>query len=452
MYSRELINNIIAYLENGTVPSGISRQAEWRWRNHYTAENGYQIETLKKLKILKLHGRPVIAKDQIPAMLQGMYNDPTTSRNGRDSFYNHVQSRYAGIPKEEVHSWLKRQETYQLHRSHFTEKVVRPIVVKQPGKYFQIDLVDMSELAHWNKGMHWLLNAIDLNSKWFYCAAIKNKEGPTVAAAVARFLTEANRIFGQYPTVVQSDNGSEFISGEMDEVLKKHDIKHLRSLSHTPQSQGQVEKAGGTIKKLIFAYFTQHGTKTYVDVLPDLVQNINNTRQTTTKQAPNVVLSAKPAVQREVNQNIQRAASNRDTNRHVFAEVIKVGDKVRVANSRLYPEVRKAQLGQIGGASKKYLTQWSDKLFTVAAVRNTKPNKSYSLKEEPGEFARQDLLLANTVEKSAVRTLGAREKHLEELHEARRESKNLPKVEQPAPTARTLRPRINLKSKEKLNL
>eukprot|EP01035_Chromulina_nebulosa_P022466 gene22466-29091_t len=45
---------------------------------------------------------------------------------------------------------------------------------------------------------------------------------------------------GSYPNRLQSDNGGEF-SGNLDELLNEKGIKHIRTTSYTPQSNGMVE-------------------------------------------------------------------------------------------------------------------------------------------------------------------------------------------------------------------
>ena len=60
--------------------------------------------------------REVIDRNKITETLQLLYKNPETACNGRDSFYSQVSSRYVGISRRELASFLENQISYQTHK------------------------------------------------------------------------------------------------------------------------------------------------------------------------------------------------------------------------------------------------------------------------------------------------------------------------------------------------
>jgi len=69
----------------------------------------------------------------------------------------------------------------------------------------------------------------------------------------------------------------------MKELLDNLHIKHITSLPYKPSSNGQVERFNRTIKGMIMQYMAASNWGRYLDVLPKIVENYNNTYHTTIK-------------------------------------------------------------------------------------------------------------------------------------------------------------------------
>ena len=84
-----------------------------------------------------------------------------------------------------------------------------------------VDLADMPSLSKYNKGIKYLLCAIDLFSKYAWVVPIKDKKGVSIVDAFQKILKESNR----KPNKIWVDKGSEFYNNSFKKWLKDNDIE-----------------------------------------------------------------------------------------------------------------------------------------------------------------------------------------------------------------------------------
>lgn len=143
-------------------------------------------------------------------------------------------------------------------------------------------------------------------------------------------------------------------------------INHVLADEGDNNKMGMVERFNCTIKLLISKYQTTYKTKKWVDALPKLIENYNNTIHSSTSYAPSKVGDKEMAIIR-LNAHQKTVRSDKKKN-------INVGNKVRIAEP-------KTLFGKEG-------PRWSDELFSVVQD-NTKSfkldghNKSYELLKVP---------------------------------------------------------------------
>ena len=69
-----------------------------------------------------------------------------------------------------------------------------------------VDLADIQSLSKYNKGIKYLLCAIDLFSKYAWVVPIKDKKGVSIIDAFQKILKESNR----KPSKIRINKGREF--------------------------------------------------------------------------------------------------------------------------------------------------------------------------------------------------------------------------------------------------
>ena len=102
--------------------------------------------------------------------------------------------------------------------------------ITTPGTVFAIDLVDMQKFQV--RGFKYLLNGIDMSSRFIYSQALKNKTDAEVLQAFKKIYNQSKI------KAIRSDNGSEFINKKFVAFLNK---KELNKSSVKRESHNQTE-------------------------------------------------------------------------------------------------------------------------------------------------------------------------------------------------------------------
>jgi len=138
-----------------------------------------------------------------------------------DKIFNLLREKYGeeAISRRQISDWLKSQEINQI----YTPSKGKPKTIKSsitsPGKILAMDLVDLQKFKV--KGYKYLLNAIDMSSRFLYSVALKNKTD-------AEVLNGFKKIFNKSKIkAIRSDNGSEFINKKFVDYLEKNGIRQI---------------------------------------------------------------------------------------------------------------------------------------------------------------------------------------------------------------------------------
>ena len=111
-------------------------------------------------------------------------------------------------------------------------------------------LVDcVGPLPRTKSGHQYLLTIMDLSTIFPETIPLRKITANVVVEALMQFFTRYD-----LPKEVQSDQGSNFMSGVFQEVLRELGIKQLKSSAYHPQSQGALERYHQTLKNMIRAY------------------------------------------------------------------------------------------------------------------------------------------------------------------------------------------------------
>ncbi|KAJ8030247.1 hypothetical protein HOLleu_26606 [Holothuria leucospilota] len=265
----------------------------------------------------------------------------------RDGRYN--------ITRRAIQEWLKRQNTYTLHKSVRKKFPRNRVLVNAIDHQWEMDLADLSSLSRYNKGYKFLLTCIDVLSKFAWVIPLKNKTGRTLLQAVKTILSS-----GRKPDQIHTDRGTEFVNKLLQNYLKDEGIHFFTTNNETKASV--VERFNRTLKSKMWKYFTYRNTLKYVDILPDLVKGYNHSYHRSIKMRPvEVTKDNENRVWRTLYPSITKTTNFK----------FNVGDKVRISKSKL-----KFENG--------HMPNWSEEIFTIVKRKN-KPVPVYKLIDWGGE-------------------------------------------------------------------
>ena len=258
----------------------------------------------------------------------------------------------------------------ELHKPIRRNFPQRRVVVKHIDDTWCSDLVEMQKFSKWNKGYRYLLMVLDVFSKYGWIVPLKDKKGETVAAAFKKIFSE-----GRKPKRLWVDKGKEYYNKSVKELLES---KGIEMYSTENEEKSMIcERWNRTIKTKMWKQFTVQNSTEYLDMLPRLVKEYNNTKHRSLGMSPMEASKKK-------NESSVFLKLYGDLRTSHSLPKFKVGDHVRISKYK-----RKV-------FDKGYTPNWSEEIFVVDTIQYTDPI-TYKLKDLIGEdiqgsFYEQELL------------------------------------------------------------
>ena len=199
---------------------------------------------------------------------------------------------------------------------------------------------DTQSLSKKNKGIKYLLCAIDLFSKYAFVVPLKDKKRITIVNAFNKIIKQSNR----KPNKIWVDQGSKFYNRNFKKWLSDNDI-----ITYSTFNEGKSVVAERFIRALenkSYKHMTATGKNVYYDVLDDVVNEYNNTKHKTIKMKPKDV--------KNDNKRVYIDEHNEKSARY------NVGDRVRISKFK-------------NTFAKGYTPNWSKEIFIVNKINDTVP-------------------------------------------------------------------------------
>lgn len=248
------------------------------------------------------------------------------------------------------------KELHKPARRNFSK---RKVTLKGINDLYQADLVEMLPYAKLNKGMKYILTMINCFSKFAFAVPLKSKSGLEVAEKLEPILKRYEM------KNFQTDQGKEWFNVNVRKLMIKYKINHYHTF--TEIKAGVVERLNRTIKERMWRKFTARGSYEWLTILPKIVAEYNNTVHRTIGMKP------KDVQRKHVKVILERINDRRTGSRQTkIKPKFNVNDRVRISK---YKRV----------FDKGYIPNWTNEVFTVYAVKPTKP-VTYILEDSKGEI------------------------------------------------------------------
>ena len=215
--------------------------------------------------------------------LASVYFDPRHpgSLAGPQKLYDAVKA--AGkfkIGKNRISKWLRDQDAYSLTKDVKRRFRRSRVIVEGLDSQWDLDLMDMKDIAEQNDRFQYVLVAIDIFSRFASCVPTKNKSARDVAGALRKMLSGQRR-----PGVIRTDKGKEFTNKLVSSFLSERKI-HRFSAQNTETKANYAERFIKTLKHRLYRYFITSRTRRFVDVLPAIVDSYNRTKHSSLGRSP----------------------------------------------------------------------------------------------------------------------------------------------------------------------
>ena len=167
----------------------------------------------------------------------------------------------------------------ELHKPVIKKFNKRKVYSQFKDNIWGVDLADMQSLSNKNKGIKYLLCAIDLFSKYAFVVPLNDKKGTSIVNAFNKIIKQSNR----KPNKIWVDQGGEFYNNVFKKWLLSNDI-----IMYSTYNEGKsvaAERFIRTLKNKLYKHMAATDKNVYY-VLDDIVNEYNNTKHNTIKMKP----------------------------------------------------------------------------------------------------------------------------------------------------------------------
>src|SRR5437763_7312262 len=239
---KEHYYNLYNYLLSQQVPELFNQQQKQQLINqskNYIVRNDllYKQDQKDTQKLYR-----VIQKEELPAVLYMMHNDPTSEHFATDAMFNKIKTQYYWPQYyEDIKKYVESCDACQRRGRSKKNNVLHSIPVHSP--FYQIGIDFVGPLPRTQRGKKYIIVAMDYLTKWPEARAISE----ATAEVTAQFIYE--QIICQHgcPQIILNDRGTHFNNNVVKRLMKKFKINHLLSTLYHSQTNGLVERFNRTL-------------------------------------------------------------------------------------------------------------------------------------------------------------------------------------------------------------
>ena len=194
-------------------------------------------------------------------------------------------AKHTAKPSSLERSSLERTENNKILAEELHKPVIKKFNKRKAYSQFReniwgVDLADTQSLSKKNKGIKNLLCAIDLFSKYTFIVTLKDKKRISIVNAFNKIIKQSNR----KPNKIWVDQGSEFYNRVLKKWLSDDDI--IMYSTFNEDKSVVAERFIRTLKNELDKHMMATGKNVYYDVLDDVINEYNNTKDNTIKMKP----------------------------------------------------------------------------------------------------------------------------------------------------------------------
>ena len=217
-------------------------------------------------------------------ILQKYYYDPQYGFQSASKLYKKLIEDGHNMSYKTVQNFINNQEVNQLTKTIQKPKQYNTITATYPLESVQIDIMVYDRFTFHNYNN--ILCCVDVYSRFAICKALTNRK-------IENIKTKFEEIFNEigYPKNINCDN--EFNVKVINDFAKQHYITMHYSQAYEENKNAIVERFNRTLAQLLQNWRTATKQYDWYRVLPDIVNNYNNSFHSTIKSTPQKVFDGK---------------------------------------------------------------------------------------------------------------------------------------------------------------
>jgi len=235
-------NHLINYISTQQIPESFTQQQTQQLFNqskNYSVKNDLLYKRNRKNfnELIR-----VIRKEELPALLYMMHNDPISGHFSSETMFTKIKTRYYWPQYfEDIKNYVSACDSCQRRGRSKSNNLLHPIPVHSP--FYQIGIDFVGPLPRTQRGKKYIIVAMDYLTKWPEARAVAD----ATAEAASQFIYE--QIICQHgcPQIILSDRGTHFNNNMIKSLMEKFKINHLLSTPYHPQTNGLVERFNRTL-------------------------------------------------------------------------------------------------------------------------------------------------------------------------------------------------------------
>ena len=250
------------------------------------------------------------------------------------------------LSMKKVKMYLETKPSFTKYRSRRLRFPRLKVIVNDLNEIWSVDLAFVDKLAKYNRGVRYLLVAVDCLSRYLRVEPLKTKYATETAQAFKKMIKH------KQPKKVWVADGTEFL-GAFRDLCNKRGI-HLYS-TFSEKKSAFAERNIRSLKNIIYRYLEEKWTYSYLDKLDSFVKTVNSRVNRTIKLSPNKV------TKKDVPRLVSLIANTTFSQKPKFF----VGDLVRILK-------KEETFG------KGYKQSFTDEIFEISSIPTLNP-PTYSL-------------------------------------------------------------------------
>ena len=294
--------------------------------------------------------------------MEKVYADPATSTKSPSLLAKRTNEIYStNYTPAQAKKFLSSQSSYEINKKHIKPNAEDFAPTGAPVGHWQSDVIYFDLLKGKNDMQKAILTVLNTTTRYVYARGLISNKSSDVSKALDDILTEMKKD-NKHINTLRVDGGSEF-KGVTAELLKSKGITIDTTEPYTHARLSRTDRFHRTLRQKFGDSFEKTKSNKWVDKLPAIIKNINNTPHETLTEILN--RSASPNSVTPEEENIIRTYELKQASK-IQLKTDKLNDKIHLNRTRCRLLVSNTKAGILERFSKSQRNVWTRDTYLIS--------------------------------------------------------------------------------------